>query len=177
MPARLWIAGNAMPGSAYLEVLRQKIRLLDLTDRVSLIGTLRDQQDKIALLRASDAFAAGFIRSEPFGLVLTEAFATELPVVVPATGAAPELMRYVGDTSTLYPANDTGALAARLRGPAPNSPARRASLAQRQRWALPDPLQRHRDGQGDRARVRVGDQGAGRAPPRPQVGERGGKEA
>ena len=83
--ARLWIAGNAMPGSAYLEVLRQKIRLLDLTDRVSLIGTLRDQQDKIALLRASDAFTAVFIRSEPFGLVLTEAFATELPTVVPAT--------------------------------------------------------------------------------------------
>jgi glycosyltransferase involved in cell wall biosynthesis len=135
VPARLWIAGNAMPGSAYLEVLRQKIRLLDLTDRVSLIGTLREQQDKIALLRASDAFAAGFIRSEPFGLVLTEAFATELPVCVPATGAAPELMRYVGDTSTLYPANDTGALAERLRG-LHESPARRSSLAQRQRWGF-----------------------------------------
>ena len=133
--ARLWIAGNAMPGSAYLEVLRQKIRLLDLTDRVSLIGTLRDQQDKIALLRASDAFAAVFIRSEPFGLVLTEAFATELPAVVPATGAAPELMRYVGDASTLYPANDTGALAAALRGLS-ESPERRTALAQRERWAF-----------------------------------------
>jgi glycosyltransferase involved in cell wall biosynthesis len=133
--ARLWIAGNAMPGSAYLEVLRQKIRLLDLTDRVSLIGTLREQQDKIALLRASDAFAAVFIRSEPFGLVLTEAFATELPAVVPATGAAPELMRYVGDTSTLYPANDTGALAAALRALS-ESPSRRAALAQRERWAF-----------------------------------------
>ena len=36
-------------------------------------------------------------------------------MVAPATGAAPELMTYVGDSSTLYPANDTGALAACLR--------------------------------------------------------------
>ncbi len=135
VPARLWIAGNAMPGSAYLDVLRQKIRLLDLGHCVSLIGTLRDQSDKIALLRASDAFVAGFIRSEPFGLVLTEAFATELAVVAPATGAAPELMAYVGDTSTLYPPNDTGALAERLQG-LHLDPARRAALAHRQRQAF-----------------------------------------
>lgn len=114
IPARLWIAGNAMPGSAYLDVLRQKIRLLDLQHCVSLIGTIRESEDKVALLRSSDAFAAGFIRSEPFGLVYTEAFASELPVVAPATGAAPEIMAHVGDTSTLYPPNDTGALAARL---------------------------------------------------------------
>jgi glycosyltransferase involved in cell wall biosynthesis len=135
VPARLWIAGNAMPGSAYLDVLRQKIRLLDLGHCVSLIGTLRDQQDKIALLRASDAFVAGFIRSEPFGLVLTEAFATALPVVAPATGAAPELMAYVGDESTLYPANDTGAMAERLKG-LYRSPERRTALAARQREAF-----------------------------------------
>lgn len=134
VPARLWIAGNAMPGSAYLDVLRQKIRLLDLGHCVSLIGTLRDQQDKIALLRASDAFLAGFIRSEPFGLVLTEAFATELAVVAPATGAAPELMEYVGDTSTLYPPNDTGAMADRLQA-LYEDPAHRAGLAARQRHA------------------------------------------
>jgi glycosyltransferase involved in cell wall biosynthesis len=115
VPARLWIAGNAMPGSAYLDVLRTKIRLMDLDGCVSLIGTVTDQEDKVALLRASDAFVAGFIRSEPFGLVYTEAFASELPVVAPATGAAPELLAYVGDTSTLYPANDTGAMAERLK--------------------------------------------------------------
>lgn len=114
LPARLWIAGNAMPGSAYLDVLRHKIRLMDLHHCVSLIGTVRDQQDKVALLRASDAFVAGFIRSEPFGLVYSEAFAASLPVVAPASGAAPELMRYVGDTSTLYPPNDTGAMASGL---------------------------------------------------------------
>ena len=135
LSARLWIAGNAMPGSAYLEVLRQKIRLMDLTDSVSLIGTLQDQQDKVALLRASDAFVAGFIRSEPFGLVYTEAFASGLPVVAPDAGAAPELMRYLGDSSTLYPANDTGALAARLRALA-ESPELRRAIAAKQRRAF-----------------------------------------
>jgi glycosyltransferase involved in cell wall biosynthesis len=135
LPARLWIAGNAMPGSAYLDVLRQKIRLMDLTDTVSLIGTLQDQLDKVALLRASDAFVAGFVRSEPFGLVYTEAFASNLPVVAPDTGAAPELMRYVGDCSTLYPANDTGALADRLRTLA-ESEERRHTIAAKQRRAF-----------------------------------------
>jgi glycosyltransferase involved in cell wall biosynthesis len=115
IPARLWIAGNAVAGSAYLDVLRQKVRFLDLTDRVSLIGTLPDPLDKVALLRASSALALGFIRTEPFGMVYTEGFAAGVPVVAPATGAAPELMAYAGETATLYPKNDTGALAARLR--------------------------------------------------------------
>ena len=58
--ARLWIAGNAMPGSAYLEVLRQKIRLLDLTDRVSSDRhPARAAGQDRSCLRASDAFAAG----------------------------------------------------------------------------------------------------------------------
>ena len=35
-------------------------------------------------------------------------------MIAPDTGAGPELMRYVGDSSTLYPMNDTGAIADRL---------------------------------------------------------------
>ena len=124
-----------MPGSAYLDVLRQKIRLMDLSHCVSLVGTLQDSLDKVAMLRASDAFAAGFIRSEPFGLVYTEAFASELPVVAPDSGAAPELMRYVGDCSTLSAANDTGALAGRLRRLA-GSEAARTSIARLERKAF-----------------------------------------
>jgi glycosyltransferase involved in cell wall biosynthesis len=135
IPARLWIAGNTMPGSSFLDVLRNKVRLMDLGHCVSLIGTVRDSTDKAALLRASDAFAAGFIRSEPFGLVYTEAFASELAVVAPDSGAAPELMRAVGDCSTLYPANDTGALAERLRR-LYEEPAQRTRLAQAERRAF-----------------------------------------
>ena len=71
-------------------------------------------------------------------------------------------MRYVGDTSTLYPANDTGALAARLRGPLRVPRARRAALAQRERWAFLTRFNATEMARADRGRVRVGDQGAGR---------------
>ncbi|HEU5316996.1 MAG TPA: glycosyltransferase family 4 protein [Chloroflexota bacterium] len=114
VPARLWIAGSLMPGS-FLDVLQSKIRMMDLGDAVNLVGTLPTAREKIALLRAADAFAAGFIRSEPLGLVYTEAFACGLPVIGPDTGAAPELMACVGETRTLYPENDTGALADRIK--------------------------------------------------------------
>jgi glycosyltransferase involved in cell wall biosynthesis len=114
VPARLWIAGSLMPGS-FLDVLQGKIRMMDLGGVVNLIGTLPTVRDKIALLRAADAFAAGFIRSEPLGLVYTEAFACGLPVIGPDSGAAPELMAHVGETRTLYPENDTGALADRIK--------------------------------------------------------------
>ncbi len=114
LPVRLWIGGSLMPGS-FLDVLQSKIRMMDLADSVNLIGTLPTSDDKIAFLRAADAFAAGFIRSEPLGLVYTEAFACGLPVIGPDSGAAPELMAAVGETRTLYPANDTGALADRIK--------------------------------------------------------------
>lgn len=114
LPVRLWIAGSLMPGS-FLDVLQSKIRMMDLAQDVNLIGTLPSAADKIALLRAADAFVAGFIRSEPLGLVYTEAFAAGLPVIGPDSGAAPELLAAVGETRTLYPENDTGALADRVK--------------------------------------------------------------
>ena len=114
LPVRLWLAGNLMPGS-FLDVLHSKIRMMDLTQDVNLIGTLPTAEDKIALLRAADAFVAGFIRSEPIGVVYAEAFAAGLPVIGPDSGAAPELLAAVGETRTLYPENDTGALADRVK--------------------------------------------------------------
>jgi glycosyltransferase involved in cell wall biosynthesis len=136
VPARLWIAGSLMPGS-FLDVLQSKIRMMDLGGVVNLIGTLPTARDKIALLRAADAFAAGFIRSEPLGLVYTEAFACGLPVIGPDTGAAPELMAEVGETRTLYPENDTGALADRI-SLLYDTPDLRASLSAAERRAFLD---------------------------------------
>ena len=114
LPVRLWVAGNLMPGS-FLDVVQSKIRMMDLTQDVNVIGTLPTAEDKVALLRAADAFVAGFIRSEPIGVVYAEAFAAGLPVIGPDSGAAPELMEVVGETRTLYPENDTGALADRVK--------------------------------------------------------------
>jgi|GEM_PF-881360 len=134
IPIRLWIAGSMMPGS-FMDVLQGKVRMMDLTEHVNLIGTLPTSIDKVALLRASDAFVASFIRSEPLGLVYTEAFAAGLPVVGPDSGAAPELMAEVGETGTLYAENDTGALANRLRQ-LYESPDLRRRLAEGERRAF-----------------------------------------
>jgi phosphatidyl-myo-inositol dimannoside synthase len=134
LPVRLWIAGNLMPGS-FLDVLHSKIRMMDLTQDVNLIGTLPTAEDKIALLRAADAFVAGFIRSEPIGVVYAEAFAAGLPVIGPDSGAAPELLSAVGETRTLYPENDTGALADRVKL-LYDLPDLRAQLAEAERRAF-----------------------------------------
>jgi glycosyltransferase involved in cell wall biosynthesis len=134
LPVRLWIAGSMMPG-AFIDVLQSKIRMMDLAGDVNLIGTLPTSEGKVAYLRAADAFVAGFIRSEPFGLVYTEAFAAGLPVVGPESGAAPELMAAVGETRLLYPENDTGALAARIKLLLEN-PELRADVSRKQHAAF-----------------------------------------
>ncbi len=116
VPARLRLIGDSLDGAAFRSVIQDKIRLLDLTGYVDLIGLVRNKRDKIALLHTSDAFAGCFIRSEPFGLVLLEAMATGLPVVAPDTGAAPEIIhRTARPAGCLYRTNDTGQLADRLR--------------------------------------------------------------
>ncbi|MDE2994214.1 MAG: glycosyltransferase, partial [Chloroflexota bacterium] len=116
VPARLRLIGDSLDGAAFRSVIEAKIRLLDLTGYVDLIGLVRNKRDKIALLHTSDAFAGCFIRSEPFGLVVLEAMATGLPVVVPDTGAAPEILhRTAHPAGRLYRTNDTGQLADQLR--------------------------------------------------------------
>ena len=116
VPARLRLIGDSLDGAAFRSVIEAKIRLLDLTGYVDLIGLVRNKRDKIALLHTSDAFAGCFIRSEPFGLVVLEAMATGLPVVVPDTGAAPEILhRTARPAGRLYRTNDTGQLADQLR--------------------------------------------------------------
>ena len=94
VPARLRLIGDSLDGAAFRSVI----------------------EDKIALLRTSDAFAGCFIRSEPFGLVVLEAMATGLPVVAPDKGAAPKILHHTArPAGRLYRTNDTGQLADQLR--------------------------------------------------------------
>ena len=58
--------------------------------------------------------SATFIRSEPFGLVVSEAMASGLPVVAPDQGGAGEVLHASGLGALAYPANDSGAIADRL---------------------------------------------------------------
>jgi glycosyltransferase involved in cell wall biosynthesis len=112
--AELWVAGSGMPGSAYEAILATKVRVLDLGGYVRWVGALPSQAVKGAFLRAADAFIATFVRPEPFGLVVAEAMACGLPVVVPDTGGPGEVLRNAGLDPLTYPENDTGAAAQRL---------------------------------------------------------------
>ncbi|NBX47938.1 MAG: glycosyltransferase, partial [Chloroflexi bacterium] len=88
--AVLWLVGQEMPGSTLGAVIRQKVRWLDLEDRVFVVTSAKTSRAKAAFLRGADAFLATFIRSEPFGLVLSEAMACGLPIVAPDQGGSGE---------------------------------------------------------------------------------------
>ena len=112
--AELWLAGSAMPGGAHDSTIRSTARVLDLGDRLRLVGHVPTQAAKAAFLRVADAFLATFVRPEPFGLVVTEAMACGLPVVAPDAGGPGEVLRDAGLGEMLYPPGDTGAAASRL---------------------------------------------------------------
>lgn len=116
VPARLRIVGDTMVGEDYRSVVKTKIAMMDLEDRVDLIGFVEGKADKVALLKTSDALLATFIKSEPFGLVLCEAMAAGIPVVAPDTGAGAEILLWNSHRCGLvYRAQDTGQMADRLR--------------------------------------------------------------
>jgi glycosyltransferase involved in cell wall biosynthesis len=120
VPARLRIAGDSLLGSHYRATIEAKIAMMDLGDYVDLIGLVPTKEDKVALLRTSDAFLATFLKSEPFGLVICEAMAAGLPVVAPDLGAPPEILlwsqeRYGDPAGLLYRPHDTGHMATQLR--------------------------------------------------------------
>lgn len=112
--AVLWMVGQEMPGSVLGTLIRQKIRWLDLEDRVFVVTSANTSRAKAAFLRAADVFLATFIRSEPFGMVISEAMACALPIVAPDQGGSGEVLRAAGLGALAYPANDTGAVADRL---------------------------------------------------------------
>ncbi|MFZ4383406.1 MAG: glycosyltransferase [Chloroflexota bacterium] len=112
--AVLWLVGQEMPGSTLGALIRQKVRWLDLEDRVFVVTSAKTSRAKAAFLRGADAFLATFIRSEPFGLVLSEAMACGLPIVAPDQGGSGEVLRASGLGALAYPANDSGAIADRL---------------------------------------------------------------
>ncbi len=112
--AVLWLVGQEMPGSTLVALIRQKVRWLDLEDRVFVVTSATTSRAKAAFLRGADAFLATFIRSEPFGMVISEAMACGLPIVAPDQGGSGEVLRASGLGALAYPANDTGAIADRL---------------------------------------------------------------
>ena len=88
--------------SPYLPMIEQ----LQLTQRVHILGY---RQDVPALMQASDFFVLPS-RYEPFGMVITEAMATGLPVIISANVGAADLVD--ADSGIVIPdLNDVAALA------------------------------------------------------------------
>lgn len=103
VPARLAVIGD---GPERGNLLRQA-QALGLQERVFLLG---ERNDVAGLLRGGvDLFVSG-AREEVFGLVLAEAGLAGLPVVAPAVGGIPEVVRD-GVWGRLVPAENVPALA------------------------------------------------------------------
>lgn len=98
----------AIAGSGPLEnALRRQAADLGVADRVRLLG----QVPGVArLFRAFDLFVLSSDH-EPFGMVLLEAMAADLPILATDCGGAPEVL---GDPDRLFPLRDADALAARM---------------------------------------------------------------
>lgn len=87
---------------------RERARELDITPRTHFLGWRPDIQE---LLRASDVLAVTS-KKEGFGLTITEAMASSLPVVAFDSGAPREIIAH-GDTGFLVPADDVDEFARR----------------------------------------------------------------
>jgi glycosyltransferase involved in cell wall biosynthesis len=83
----------------------------NLQARVHLLGTV-DHQRALSLMAGAAAFSL-CSRHEPQGIVLLEAMAAGAPVVASAVGGVPEIVD--GTNGFLFPTDDDGALAHRLR--------------------------------------------------------------
>jgi len=73
------------------EVLENRIRELNLNDKVILLGYVSDE-DKIRYLQASDFFILPTEELEGFGIVTLEAYACNLAVIGTPVGAIPEII-------------------------------------------------------------------------------------
>lgn len=126
-------------GSGRLESqLKALAQSLGMAEAVRFLGQVPQAR---RYFKAFDLFALTSDR-EPFGMVLLEAMAAEVPVLASDCGGAPEV---VGDLALLFPFGDTHALAKQLINCAqPNHVLKMASLerftdpvAHQEFWSLP----------------------------------------
>jgi len=93
--------------------LNEMIRLLDLTDYVSYVGS-KFGSEKDQVFRCADIFVfPTYYNAETFGLVNAEAMQYRLPVVSTFEGGIPDIVED-GVTGFLVPQRDVGALADKM---------------------------------------------------------------
>jgi glycosyltransferase involved in cell wall biosynthesis len=111
---QLHVAGYlAKEDKPYLAELESRLRAAGIADRYVNHGEL-DRAQKIQFLQSLDVMCVPTEYRESKGISVLEALANEVPVVLPAHGAFPEL---IADTSggVLFPPGDVPALAAELK--------------------------------------------------------------
>jgi glycosyltransferase involved in cell wall biosynthesis len=110
--ARFCIVGAPMFGEeAFDGFLRERASSLGLVDHVEFLGF----SDVPAVLRSLDILVHASKTPEPFGQVIIEGMAAELPVVATDGGGAREIIEN-GRTGVLVPMGDAGRLAEALVG-------------------------------------------------------------
>ena len=105
----LFVGGDVATAAGYRAVLEQRIRELELTDAVHLLG---HRADIPQILSALDVTVLPSV-SEGLPLVGLEALQAGTPIVAYATGGVPELL---GDCGVLVAPHDSQALSAAIEG-------------------------------------------------------------
>jgi glycosyltransferase involved in cell wall biosynthesis len=113
-PARLRAAGYlGSAGRLYLASVRRRLEEWGLAGEFEYAGEV-DRDEKLKFLREVDVFSVPSTYPEAMGLFAFEAMASGTPVVLPATGAFPEIVQATGGGLLVDP-GDPSALAAGLR--------------------------------------------------------------
>ena len=139
-PVRLQAAGYLDKADRpYLRQIERRLADCGLADRFQYAGEL-DRAAKIAFLRSLDLMSVPAVYRESKGLSVLEAWANAVPVVLPAHGAFPELIRDTGGGLLCEP-DDPASLAAGLKRLIQDADlaaeyGRRAQQAVRQRYNM-----------------------------------------
>jgi ABC-type lipoprotein export system ATPase subunit/glycosyltransferase involved in cell wall biosynthesis len=131
---RLKVAGYLGPkDEKWFGALRKRIEQAGVGDGIDYIGEV-DREAKLAMLDSIDVFSVPTAYPEAKGIYVLEAMARGVPVVQPAHGSFPELMRLTGGGVLVAP-DDPKALAEAL-AELIRDPARRSELGRRGRAAV-----------------------------------------
>ena len=106
---KLKIGGNLNPwNEPWVEQLKWKLQTAGVFSDVRFHPNV-SREEKIRFLRSLDVFSVPSVCNEPFGFYVIEALAAEVPVVLPARAAFPELVDKSGG-GVLYDPDDRSAL-------------------------------------------------------------------